>query len=135
MHGFNGTRRLASKLQYPGLFHLLPPMPNPTPLPPPRPATVAPLAREFFLPPPTRPVPTQRSLLTTVGRCLGLAVLACLLTRPWFQPPASPAAESARVGAPVSVTADIARRLAMSASYHLEAGIGTDDAVLWAGME
>ena len=69
--------------------------------------------------------------MAAVARCLGAAALACLLTRPLFHVP-PPTGEPKRTGAPVSVTADISRRLSSAGTDPAEV---SEERVLWAGVE
>lgn len=71
--------------------------------------------------------------LSAGARCLALATVACLMTRPLFRRTETPAAAhpASAVAAPVNVTEDIARRLTPEA-----AALGTvADGTLWAGVK
>lgn len=79
---------------------------------------------------PARVSSRSRRLLTAGGRCLGLALVACLLTRPLLHPGVQ-TQPFKRTDAPVSVEADISRRMTTSAP----SGQNVEEQVLWAGLE
>ena len=67
-----------------------------------------------------------------VSRCLTVATVACLATAPLFHRTKSPSpAHPVPTAAPVSVTADIARRLAPAVATPGSVA----DGVLWAGLQ